>query len=343
MEYSKTVKFNLIIDEFQEFYTINPSVYSDMQHLWDRNKDESHICLFLCGSIYSLMHRIFEGSHEPLFGRATQQIFLKPFSTTTLKQILSENNPTYTPEDLLALYTFTGGVAKYVELFVDNKALTRDKMIKLMCRENSPFLSEGKNILIEEFGKEYTIYFSILSCISNGFTARTAIESYLQREIGGYLTRLENDFNIIKKHTPMFSKAESRNVRYEIEDNFLRFWFRFFYKYVRYIEAGALEKLQEVITRDYPTFSGRALEEYFRCKFRESGEFTALGGYWNRKGEDEIDLIALDEVEKKAVIAEIKRNKQNIKMDVLMQKGISIQKELNGYSVEYLGLDMKDM
>ena len=343
MEYSKTVKFNLIIDEFQEFYTINPSVYSDMQHLWDRNKDESHICLFLCGSIYSLMHRIFEGSHEPLFGRATQQIFLKPFSTTTLKQILSENNPTYTPEDLLALYTFTGEVAKYVELFVDNKALTRDKMIKLMCRENSPFLSEGKNILIEEFGKEYTIYFSILSCISNGFTARTAIESYLQREIGGYLTRLENDFNIIKKHTPMFSKAESRNVRYEIEDNFLRFWFRFFYKYVRYIEAGALEKLQEVITRDYPTFSGRALEEYFRCKFRESGEFTALGGYWNRKGEDEIDLIALDEVEKKAVIAEIKRNKQNIKMDVLMQKGISIQKELNGYSVEYLGLDMKDM
>ena len=79
MDYSKTMKFNLVIDEFQEFYTINPSVYSDMQHLWDRNKDDSHICLFLCGSIYSLMHRIFEGNHEPLFGRATQQIFLKPF------------------------------------------------------------------------------------------------------------------------------------------------------------------------------------------------------------------------------------------------------------------------
>lgn len=47
----------------------------------------------------------------------------------------------------------------------------------------------------------------------------TAICSYLQREIGGYLTRLENDFNIIKKRIPMFSKAESRNVRYEIEDN----------------------------------------------------------------------------------------------------------------------------
>lgn len=31
------------------------------------------------------------------------------------------------------------------------------------------------------------------------------------------------------------------------------------------------------------------------------------------------------------------------KLEVLMQKGISIQKELNGYSVEYLELDMEDM
>lgn len=86
-----------------------------------------------------------------------------------------------------------------------------------------------------------------------------------------------------------------------------------------------------------------ALEEYFKCRFREKGEFTALGGYWNRKGEDEIDLIALDEIEKKAVVAEIKRNRQNIKMDALMLKGASIQKELNGYSVEYRGLSMEDM
>ena len=54
-------------------------------------------------------------------------------------------------------------------------------------------------------------------------------------------------------------------------------------------------------------------------------------------------LIALDEIEKKAVVAEIKRNRQNIKMDVLMLKGASIQKELNGYSVEYRGLSMEDM
>lgn len=343
MEHSKQIPFSLIIDEFQEFYNINPSVYSDMQHLWDRHKDESHINLFLCGSVYSLMHKIFENRHEPLFGRATNTLFLKPFTTHTLKGILKENNPDFTAEDLLAFYAFTGGVAKYVEIFVDNKALTFQKMLKLIVKENSPFLSEGKSLLIEEFGKEYTTYFSILSCIASGFTARTAIESYLKREIGGYLTRLEKDFGLIKKQIPLFSKSETKNIIYTIDDNFLRFWFRFIYKYVRYIEAGALDRLYSVILRDYPTFSGYALENYFKAQYRESGLYTDLGGYWDRKGENEIDLIALDDFDKKAIVAEIKRNKDNIKLDKLVQKAASIQKELRGYEVEYRALSMEDM
>ena len=36
MELSVSRVFNLVIDEFQEFYNINESVYSDMQNLWDQ-------------------------------------------------------------------------------------------------------------------------------------------------------------------------------------------------------------------------------------------------------------------------------------------------------------------
>ena len=77
-------------------------------------------------------------------------------------------NPNYANDDLLALYTFTGGVPKYVELFCDNTRLSINEMISFMVRENSPFTDEGKNLLIEEFGKNYATYFSILSAISGG-------------------------------------------------------------------------------------------------------------------------------------------------------------------------------
>jgi uncharacterized protein len=343
IDMSKQNPFNLIIDEFQEFRNVNDSIYSDMQNIWDRNRDVSKMNLILCGSIYSMMHKIFENEHEPLFNRADHVIRLQPFTTQVLKNILADNHPQYTKEDLLALYTFTGGVAKYVELFIDNKAFTFNKMVSLMVQPNSAFLQEGKNDLVDEFGKDYATYFSILSCISTGFTARTAIESYLKREVGGFLTRLEQDFGLIEKHHPMFAKSGSKNIHYQIKDNFLRFWFRFFYKYVRFIEAGALGKLQEVIMRDYPTFSGLALENYFRSQYKESGNWTDIGGYWDRKGENEVDLIALDELSHTAVIAEIKRKRSNIDLNKLREKTYTFKRELTGYNTECIGLSMEDM
>ena len=135
--------------------------------------------LIVSGSIYSLMHQIFEDRKEPLFSRAGQMIHLKPFEVEVLKEILADHNPSYRPDDLLALYAFTGGVAWYVNLFMTNKAYTKDKMISLLTRPNSPFLNEGKNLLIEEFGPDYSIYFSILECIAGGDYTRGEIESRL--------------------------------------------------------------------------------------------------------------------------------------------------------------------
>lgn len=124
--------------------------------------------LIVSGSIYSLMQKIFQNKKEPLFGRADNIIKLSAFDLTTLKEIMYDYNPNYANDDLLALYTFTGGVPKYVELFCDNTRLSINEMISFMVRENSPFTDEGKNLLIEEFGKNYATYFSILSAISGG-------------------------------------------------------------------------------------------------------------------------------------------------------------------------------
>jgi AAA+ ATPase superfamily predicted ATPase len=76
--------FTLIIDEFQEFYQVNPSVYSEMQNLWDKYKSSSKMNLVLCGSVFSLMKKIFENGKEPLFGRANEKIHLKPFNVSLL-------------------------------------------------------------------------------------------------------------------------------------------------------------------------------------------------------------------------------------------------------------------
>ena len=49
-----------------------------------------------------------------------------------------------------------------------------------------------------------------------------------------------------------------------------------------------------VVERDYDTYSGIILEKYFRQLFAESNEYSDILGYWDNKGENEIDLIAVN-------------------------------------------------
>ena len=346
MEYSKNTSFNLIIDEFQEFFHIAPSVYSEMQHYWDVNKDESKINLIVCGSVFSLMHKIFENAKEPLFGRATQLLKIRPFETHVLKEILKDHNPSWSSDDLLALYSFTGGVAKYIQLLMDGGAYTKQSMINLIVEEDSPFLQEGKNMLIEEFGKEYSTYFTILSAIARGENTRGKIETLVKREVGGYLTKMERDYNLISKATPIFSKVETKNVRYVTNDNFLTFWFRFIYKYSHIIEIGGFDELKKIIERDYTNFSGKILERYFYTQLAEEKRFTRIGGYWDRKGETEIDLIAVNELEKYAEFIEVKRNASEISLKKLREKSFAFIRatgELKDYRISYRGLSLNEM
>ena len=343
MELSKTLHFTLIIDEFQEFHSINPAVYSDMQHIWDSQKETSKINLILCGSVYSMMKKIFEQSREPLFGRATQRIHVKALNIETLKEILKDYYPTYTAEDLLTFYMITGGVAKYVELLVEAKAFTLEAILDEIFSDNSLFLDEGKNVLIDEFGKDYGNYFSILSLIASSKTSRMEMESILEMQIGGFLERLEVDFGIISKVRPIFAKPGSRSVKYKINDNFLNFWFRFIYKYRSAIEIGNLKYVKEIVLRDYKVYSGRVLEKYFTDKMLAEENWSAIGTWWGKGNQNEIDIIAMNENEKRLVIVDVKRKAENINIKELKQKAETLAMLFKDYTIEYQGLSMDNM
>ena len=336
----------LFIDEFQEFFRVNKSVYSDMQRIWDIYSNKAHINLIVCGSIYSMMTKIFKDKKEPLYNRQTRFMTVRPFTPTVLTEILTKYNPDYTAEDLLALYSFTGGVAKYVQLLVDAGATTKGKMLNQIVKADSIFLGEGKAILIEEFGKDYGVYFSILSAIARGKTYRSEIESVVGREIGGYLTKLENEYEVIAKKQPLFEKSSTKNVRYAIEDNFFTFWFRFIYKYSYMLEIDNYESLKTIINRDYETFSGLMLERYFRRVLIERQDYTRIGGWWDRKGENEIDIVAENELNNEATFFEVKRKAANIDIEVLKQKAAAFLRatgEFKGYDISYKALSMDDM
>ena len=165
--------------------------------------------------------------------------------------------------------------------------------------------------------------------------------------LGGQLKRLEEDYDLIKKKRPILSKESSQTVRYDVSDLFLRFWFRYFNKYQNYIEIQNYERLADIIIKDYPTFSGLALEMYFRQQMIESKEFAEIGSWWQGKSNDdqnEIDIVGLYAEEKKALVAEVKRQSKNFKPDMFALKVEALRKKvLFKYEIESRLYTMEDM
>ncbi|GAA4649270.1 ATP-binding protein [Kistimonas scapharcae] len=340
LQYSQSNPLTVILDEFQDLYRVNKGFFSELQDLWDRYKPKSHMHLICCGSLYSLMTRIFQDQREPLFGRADHRINLQPLKPRYIAELLKDTDR-FCPERLLSWYMLSGGVPKYLEWLSDADKGT--DIWPSLVNEHSLILEEGHYRLAEEFGPEHGIYFSIMGAIASGKTSRPEIESVLETSVGPHLERLENDFDILSRHTPVLANPGTRLLRYRIRDAFLAFWFRFIYRYRSAIEIGNYAFICQIIERDYPTWSGLWLEQIIREYMADSGKFSLIGSYWERGNQNEIDIVALNELDKTAIIAEVKRNPANIRLSRLEEKSLRLRQKLKGYSVELKGYSMSDL
>lgn len=102
--------------------------------------------------------------------------------------------------------------------------------------------------------------------------------------------------------------------------------------------------LLEIVERDYNDYTELVLEQYFRQKIAEEERVTLVGIYWDRKGMNEIDLIALNDIDKTALVAEVKRNADRYNPKLLQEKFESIRSNFGKYKeVQLIGLSMQDM
>lgn len=342
LQYGASEPYVLIIDEFQEFSNVNPSVFSEIQKLWDEYKFKTKVHIVFIGSIYSLMIKIFQDAHEPLFGRADQILYVKPFQARVLKKIL-EDYTHYSSENLFFHYMITGGVPRYEEVLIESNSFSKDEILDQIFRKDSFFIYEGKHILIQEFGRDYSIYFSILELLSAGRTSRSEIESIIERSVGGYLERLENEYDLVEKVKPVGSKRDSRNQKYRIKDNFIKFWFRFIYRHMTMIEAERFGYVKELIKRDLSTYAGPILEKLFIEIKGYSDEYGRIGTYWEKGNKNEIDIVAVNDFDKIITVSEVKLNQDKINLAALHMKTANLQKKYSEYTIVPEGLALEDI
>ena len=323
----KTQRINVAIDECQDLNMIEPSFWSEVQKVWDINKRSSQVFLMMSGSIASAMRNIFNEYSEPLYGRVDRFIQVRPFGISVLEEILNDYHPRFSPDDLLGLYSVTGGIPWFVEDLMDRGATTIKKMAESIFQSGSKFIMDGEILLANEFRSEGEELQNIVGEIS----------------VSGALSRLEKQYELITKEAPLFAKNE-RKARYFIADRYLAFWFAFVQSKASLISQNNYDALKMNFLERYETFSGRALEQLFFELFRTSKRFETLGRWWDRKGENEIDLIAMDG--SSAYFFEIKRNSIKYSAHLLTNKVSAFLDQnptVQNKQIFIKGLSLKDL
>lgn len=347
-DYKPNEKKVLVIDEFPYLVKVNDSFPSILQNAWDEILKDSNVMLILCGSLISMMKKHALSYESPLYGRRTAQMRIAPLPFTTVYE-----NQKLSFEEAAEQYSITGGVPKYMEFFSDGQPLY--EQIKENVLSKNGFLYEEPNFLLTDEVQVLTNYFSIIKVIADGNHKLGTIAGILGLETSAltpYLKTL-SELGFIEKQVPVTEKnaEKTRKGLYFISDNFLRFWFRYVYPYKGELELDnmqiSLDELDKDFKEKFVAFAYKDIckEIFARLCSDKAIDFTPskIGSYWlnDKSGNTQIDVMAVDTVNKRLFAGECKYHNQPVNADVYFElvkkvdNSSEIKSAFKGYTVIY--------
>ncbi len=347
-DYKPNEKKVLVIDEFPYLVKVNDSFPSILQNAWDEILKDSNVMLILCGSLISMMKKHALSYESPLYGRRTAQMRIAPLPFTTVYE-----NQKLSFEEAAEQYSITGGVPKYMEFFSDGQPLY--EQIKENVLSKNGFLYEEPNFLLTDKVQVPTNYFSIIKVIADGNHKLGTIAGILGLETSAltpYLKTL-SELGFIEKQVPVTEKnaEKTRKGLYFISDNFLRFWFRYVYPYKGELELDNMQISLDELDKDFKEkFVAFAYEDickeiFARLCSDKAIDFTPskIGSYWlnDKSGNTQIDVMAVDTVNKRLFAGECKYHNQPVNADMYFElvkkvdNSSEIKSAFKGYTVIY--------
>lgn len=289
-------KLVIALDEFQWMAQASPELPSVLQELWDREwKRSGRVILILCGSFVGFMEREVLGQKSPLFGRRTAQIHLEPFSYLEA----AEFHPTWSLVERARAYFICGGVPLYLEMFAKERSVEQNIEAAILS-EHAPLFREPDFLLREEL-RDVGSYHAVLLALATGSAIHKDIASRTrtpERSLGYYLKQLE-ELGYVERTYPLTGgKPQARSVRYALRDPLLRFWFRFVFPNLTFVQRqGPMRAYRELVRPTIDAYFGACFERLCRealpYLYEREGVSAAyeVGQYWDKNAQ--VDVIGL--------------------------------------------------
>lgn len=320
----------IVIDEFQYIGKSNPAFPSIFQRIWEELLKTKPVMVILCGSLISMMESQTLSYSSPLYGRRTAQIHLKqiPF------RYYHEFFPQKSRRELIEMYSVTGGVPKYIELFAEGSDIYQS--IENCILNRSGYLYDEPHFLLQQEVSEVGSYFSIIRAIAAGSRKLSAISAVLEckaTSLTRYLRTLM-DLDLLEREVPVTEEnpEKSKKGLYRIKDNYIRFWFAFVYPNMSFIESGngriVMDKIRKSLISRHTAFVYEDICREQMWELNVSGiwpfHFSKIGRWWDAKSE--IDIAAIDPEGNNLILGECKYWKEPAGPNILRELELKAQR-----------------
>jgi AAA+ ATPase superfamily predicted ATPase len=282
----------LVLDEMPYLIRTDPGFEGTLQKVFDRELSRKPVLLIGIGSDLAMMEALNEYG-RPFHQRATELV-IPPLSPADVAEMLA-----LPAAEAFDAYLVSGGLPLVLDEWPAGRTAL-EYVAEAVADPLSALLVSGERALAAEFPPDSQARL-VLGAIGSG--ERTY--SKIQRAAGGMpASSLNRALDLLAAKriadvaTPL-STRPSRQTRYSVGDPHLRFWLAFLGEHTAEIERGRGDLVVRRIKASWSSWRGAAIEPVIREALRRitdnlPGDTRAVGGYWTRTNDPEIDLVGAD-------------------------------------------------
>lgn len=264
-------------------------------------RDASRLRLVLCGSYIGQMESLL-AARSPLRGRLTP-LRIRPLRFDGASRFMPEG---LDAREQIERFAVAGGMAMYLDELARGGSLA-ERVQAAVLSDRGKLFNDPREVLEEEL-RAPGVYFSLLEELAFGRRSLGDLAAALEREsgsLGPYLNRL-SEMEIVRAVSQVIGGAE-RDRRWECQDPFLRFWFRFVFGMQDDLGAGLSPQdyWESAIAPELADHAGPVFEDLCREWVRKAHGRVAqrVGSWWgparhdlrrtHERETEEIDIVGV--------------------------------------------------
>lgn len=283
----------VVMDEVPYLIANDAGFEGTLQKAFDRELSRRRVLLLCIGSDLAMMEAL-NSYGRPFHQRATEMV-IPPLSPADVATMLNLD-----PGTAFDAYLVTGGLPLILDEWPVGASVA-DYLSEAVRDPISALLVSAERALAAEFPADAHAR-RVLGAIGSGERTYTLIgraAGDLPRASLSRAIRVLAAKRMVEAMVPLSTRA-SKETRYIVTDPYLKFWLRFLGPNLDEIERDRGDLVLNRISSSWTAWRGRAIEPVVRESIRRlpaTGvleDTGAIGGYWTRTNDPEIDIVGAD-------------------------------------------------